>query len=746
MSMNPAGWGMRHKAALVFLIAIFVMWQPHLSTSSAETAETEVTLYVHTDPSATSFGGRVLSLSSNAKSRQSGDVRDCLEFTLVPSLSSQLRVLGVSAYVWLVSRESVRGTLQVAISEVTANGSVRVITSSSVTNLGIPAYQYQVVFGLGPLNHALAAGSTIRFSVCFSPVRQVPVLLLWDDPLTQTRLVLQVQSVPKIDLEITDIHGKVSTIFPENESDLTTLIARASIEDPFGGTNIRCVSLIVQNSTGSIVIKDASIITCLTCRVEFPFRLSCTLPFTVPAGTFNVTVLVRDVAGRIFKETRPVSVTRFHTLTLQMVDLQKKPLPNLNVSIWAQGQLIDNRTTNSNGTTIFRVPSSEDFPGSVGPIKVQVRKAWLLIPTQINVDADTWEQIVVYVCDWNILVRLKDLSLPVPGAKIDLYFNGTEPPIGSATTDANGVAHFTAMPLGAYEVAISSFLGPRSVNRTCSCEVLTVVEIFLFDTTVLMLAVVAVVLFLVVVLWWRQRRRTRHFKHVAELFGGTLPRSAIMMIFGPSGSGKSLLLQNLLVDSLASGRHCVYISNSELPSNIKDRLAKMRVDIQKHQDEKTFRLVDAYSGGTGAVSSEEHWVASPRDLTALGIQLTSCLEEVGGVGDVFFDSVGPIVAAGDSVQAFNFVEYYGARVAKVGGTFLYVAGATIEDNLLSRFEEASDCVLQTERYVGPGKIRGRLLVKKARGLDHQRDWVGFKIAPSGRMEFVPLPAQRPSEA
>jgi len=302
------------------------------------------------------------------------------------------------------------------------------------------------------------------------------------------------------------------------------------------------------------------------------------------------------------------------------------------------------------------------------------------------------------------------------------------------------------MPLGAYEVAISSFLGPRSVNRTCSCEVLTVVEIFLFDTTVLMLAVVAMVLFLVVVLWWRQRRRTRHFKHVAELFGGTLPRSTIMMIFGPSGSGKSLLLQNLLVDSLASGRHCVYISNSELPSNIKDRLAKMRVDIQKHQDEKTFRLVDACSGGTGAVSSEEHWVASPRDLTALGIQLTSCLEEVGGVGDVFFDSVGPIVAAGDSAQAFNFVEYYGTRVAKAGGTFLYVAGATIEDNLLSRFEEASDCVLQTERYVGPGKIRGRLLVKKARGLDHERDWVGFKIAPSGRMESVPLPAQRPSEA
>ena len=736
------------EAALLLLIIALAMWQPHLPLATADPVTSAVTLCAHTDPSATSVGGMVLSLNCNATSRHSTDVRDGLAFTLVPPLSAPLRVLRIDAYVFLMSQQSVRGTLEVTISEVTANASVREIASASTGPIPIGTYPYQVMFGnLGPLNYTLVAGSTIRFSVRFSPARQVPVLLLWDDPLTQSRLVLQVESVPKIDLEITDVHGKVSTIFPENESDLTTLIARASIEDPFGGTNIRCVTLIVQNSTGGYVIKDAPMN--LTCHVEFPFRLNCTLPFTVPAGTFNVTVVVTDVAERIFMQTRQVSVTRFHTLTLQMVDLQKKPLPNLNVSIWAQGQLIDNRTTNSNGTTIFLAPSSERFPGSVGPIEVQVRKAWLPIPTQpanVTVTGDTWGQIVVPVCDWNILVRLKDLSLPVPGAKIDLYFNGTEPPIGSATTDANGVAHFTAMPLGAYEVAISSFLGPRSVNRTCSCEVLTVVEIFLFDTTVLMLAVVAMVLFLVVVIWWRQRRRTRHFKHVAELFGGTLPRSAIMMIFGPSGSGKSLLLQNLLVDSLASGRHCVYISNSELPSNIKDRLAKMRVDIQKHQDEKTFRLVDACSGGTGAVSSEEHWVASPRDLTALGIQLTSCLEEVGGVGDVFFDSVGPIVAAGDSAQAFNFVEYYGARVAKAGGTFLYVAGATIEDNLLSRFEEASDCVLQTERYVGPGKIRGRLLVKKARGLDHERDWVGFKIAPSGRMESVPLPAQRPSEA
>jgi KaiC/GvpD/RAD55 family RecA-like ATPase len=214
------------------------------------------------------------------------------------------------------------------------------------------------------------------------------------------------------------------------------------------------------------------------------------------------------------------------------------------------------------------------------------------------------------------------------------------------------------------------------------------------------------------------------------------------MIVGSSGSGKTLLLQNVLADTLRLGRRCVYVSNSELPSNIRDRLKKMGVDVERCQNENMLRFIDAYSGGTGLLSSEKHSVASPRDLTALGMQITRCLEEVGGVGDVFFDSLTPIATAEDSSQAFNFVEYYGARIAKSGGTFLYVASLGVEPDLLRRFEEASDCVLQTEKYTGSRRIRGRILVRKARGLPHQEGWVGFKIASSGRMEFISLPREQ----
>jgi KaiC/GvpD/RAD55 family RecA-like ATPase len=187
----------------------------------------------------------------------------------------------------------------------------------------------------------------------------------------------------------------------------------------------------------------------------------------------------------------------------------------------------------------------------------------------------------------------------------------------------------------------------------------------------------------------------------------------------------------------------VYASNCELPSTVKERLERMGFDARKLQDSKMLGFVDAYSGTTGAFSSEKYSVPSPRDLTGLGIQLTSCLEGLGEPGDVFFDSLVPVVASGAFERGFDFIEYYGARTKNSGGAFLYVASTTIDPELLSRLEELADFVLQTERYTGRGGIRGRLLVKKARVTEHETGWVGFKIRSDGRMELRSLPPGAP---
>lgn len=171
---------MHHKTLLLLLAVALTLWQPHLPTVTADPATAQVTLYAHTDPSAVSANGRVLSLVANATSRQAADVRDGLAFTLVPPLSAPLRIQGgVIAYVWLLCQARVRGTLRVSISEVTANGSATEIRSASATpGQDLPTVPYSLIMGFQPANYTLASGSVLRFEVKFSPEKAVPVSLL----------------------------------------------------------------------------------------------------------------------------------------------------------------------------------------------------------------------------------------------------------------------------------------------------------------------------------------------------------------------------------------------------------------------------------------------------------------------------------------------------------------------------------------------------------------------------------------
>jgi len=742
MTMLVADWNMRSRAVLLVLIVALATWQPQLHLANADAATIEITLYAHTDPSAVSVHGRVLSLIGNTTSQHSGDVRDGLDFTLVPSLSAPLHLFGgIAVYVWLRSQNSVRGELRVAMSEVRANGTSSVIRSASVS-IVVPASPYLVIFGVGPADYQVSSGSTLKLEIQFLPNAAVPVVLLWDNPFTSTRVLLDVETTPIIDLEVTDASGRASTIFPENDTNMVRLIARVSTEDPFRGTNIRTASLTVTNSTGFRFVKDAPMN--LTSQTETPFRLEYALPIMIPSGHFTITVDVGDAANRIFKVSKGITITSFQRLVIILLDSKRRPLPGVNISLSVGDQLIDEVETDSTGTAASQVPSSL----SVGPLNLQAKKNGLVVLARvIDVQSNLTLQLEAPLFDWDVAVRLQTLSSPITGAQVSLYLNGTL--VASDNSDKNGIVHFASIPLGSYEIKVASLIGVREfANVTHSAEQnTTALEMPILPeiptSALLAVAGVAIVAVFGAVAINRRRMRTRRYKKVADLFGGTIPERAVMMVVGPSGSGKSLLMLNILSDSLQFGRRCVYVSNSELPSKIRDQLTKMGVDVRDGEHENRLRFVDAYSGETGTRSSEMHAVSSPRDLTGLGIQITSCIEELAGTADVFLDSLAPIVESGGPARSLEFVQYYGARTTKSGGTFTYTTTATIGQELLSRLEEASDCAVQVEKASGKEKIRGRLRVKKARGLAHERDWVGFKITSRGRMEFSSLPSTRP---
>ena len=730
---------MRSKAVLLLLIVALATWQSQPRLANANAATIEIALYAHTDPSAESAHGRVLSLIGNTTSQHSADVRDGVKFTLLPALSAPLHLLGgIDVYVWLRSQNSVRGELRVAMSEMTANGTLSVIRSASV-NIVVPASPYLVIFGLGPADYRISSGSTIELEIQFLPNTTVPVALLWDNPFTATRILLDVETTPIIDLKVTDASGRASTIFAENDTNMVRLIARVSTEDPFRGTNIRTASLTVTNSSGFQFIKDVPMN--LTSQIEEPSRLEYALPIVIPPGHFNFTVDVGDAANRIFRVSRSITITAFHSLAIMLLDSMRRPLSGIGIELSVGDQLIDEVETNSSGIAASQVPSSS----SVGPLKIQAQQnGQVILSRMIEVQSNLVLQLEVPLYDWDVAVRLPVLSTPIGGALVNLYLNGIW--VASGSTDGNGIVHFVSVPLGSYEIRVDSPIGVSTfANVTHLAEqTTTVLEIPVLSeiptSVLLVVAGVSIVAIFGAVTVSRRRMGTRSYKRVAELLGGTSPERAVIMIVGPSGSGKSVLMLNMLADSLQLGRRCLYVSNSELPSRIRDQLTKMGVNARDGEHENKLRFIDAYSGEAGTQSSEMHAVSSPRDLTGLGIQITSCVEELTGTADVFLDSLAPVVESGGPARGLEFVQYYGARTTKSGGTFTYATTAAIGQELLDKLEESSDCVVQLEKVTGKAKIGGRLLVKKARGLVHEQDWVGFRITSRGRMEFSSLPS------
>ncbi len=753
--MMAAGRGLRFHTVLLPLLVALVVLQPCLPLAPTSAVTIELTLYAHTDPSAASVDGRVLSLRGNTTSRHDADVRDGLTFTLVPPLSAPLHLLGgIDVYVWLIAQQTIRGTLRVGLSEVSVNASVTEIRSVSVT-IPVAAAPYQVQLGLGSVDYTAQAGSALRFEVQFVPLTPVPVHLLWDDAAVSTRLLLEAESIPKIDLNVKDASGKSSIIFPENVVGVADLTISVSVEDPFHGTNIRTVSLNVTDSSRRFLIMNTPMN--LTSHTETPFRLGYEFSISLPIGVFNITASVLDAVGRTFLAAKEITVAKFHTMVLMLVDGQQRPIANLNVSLTADGSLLEEVTTNSSGIAIAPMPSNV----SIAPILEVTFKGLVILSRPVD-PKSSMLVIVVPLYDWNIYAKYQGVGIPASGVGIRLYLNGTL--VASATTDVSGAARFASVPLGSYKVTISSAFGSWDYNVTHSAEstgtslgismasiILSIVSIILSGypisvdgvtislPLILFAMAIAIVAVFALIAVTRRRRKAPKFRHAANLLGGAIPQASVILVEGPSGTGKSILLQNVLADLLDSGRHCVYVSNAELPSNIRKQLDRMGLKVQDYEKGRRLRFIDAYSGETGKLSGEEYSTPSPNDLTALGIQLTHCVDELGGKADVFLDSLTPILSSGDAERGLEFVRYYGARVAKSGGTFLCAATAAIESRALSRLEEASDCVLQIESSSGVPNVIGRLRVKKARGANHERQWVGLKITSKGRIEFVSLP-------
>ena len=218
------------------------------------------------------------------------------------------------------------------------------------------------------------------------------------------------------------------------------------------------------------------------------------------------------------------------------------------------------------------------------------------------------------------------------------------------------------------------------------------------------------------------------FDHFNNLTGGGLTGGTVVTVEGNTGSGKTLLIEQLMGEDLRNARPCVFVSTSDFPNNIRSNMKTMGVDVSRYEQNGLLTFVDGYSAEAGQESHEKVFVPSLGDLTTLGIKITSALPSPSFKGgSLYFDSLTPLASKARPESIVSFVQSVGAKVKGLSGKAFFTVGLGLDGVVQRQLEDTADCIVQMEAFEEGGSRKRRLKIAKLRGRKHQEGWTLFTI-------------------
>jgi len=232
------------------------------------------------------------------------------------------------------------------------------------------------------------------------------------------------------------------------------------------------------------------------------------------------------------------------------------------------------------------------------------------------------------------------------------------------------------------------------------------------------------------VFYYRRRKRKSYlvpFDHFNTLTGGDLNGGTVMAVEGNTGSGKSLLSEQMMYEDLRKGKPCVFVTTGDFPSNVRTGMNAMSLDVTGYEQKGLLNFIDAYSAEAGRESSEKYSVSSIGDLTSLGIKISSSLPSNLKGTNLYFDSLMPLASKAKPESIISFVQSVGAKVRGIGGKAVFTFGPSLDGMVQRQLEEMADCVVQMEAFEEGGLRKRRLRITKLRSRPHVEGWVLFGI-------------------
>lgn len=704
------------------LILIFLVLIPFLMVHGAHAQPNPqyIILYAH------GYGtSATLTALPQSNSQKAADLTNGLNFRLNPVLGEDLQINGaLTFYLYLRASGPFIGTIGVQIAEATPSGALTVVPGANVdTPIYLNTAMTPVTLGVGPIDYGFHAGSAILLHIGIVQTSgSGRALLVWDDASASTSV-----KIPTISPTIADIKyvgpQDYGNVFQANSNGTQTIQVNTTLIDSIGVYRFNSASLILAAQNGTKIDVP------LNPKNATDYSTIYTLTSNFGVGQWQVGLLLHDSSGNDYAFTQPLWVTQFFPISIVVLGSDGSTLSNATLSVGFGTQSFWSSVTNASGWGFLSLPSTH----IVGPLNLTV--SWLgtqtLFPLDVTRPTTLTLQLTVYAAS----IRITMFGLPVPLARVTVYQIGE---VQQVSTGIDGMAKFRSLPGGDYSVRVDYLLTTYQTSIHLSQDGVMIVHVPFPHRTITIAASIALVALASVVLVRRKRGRLypTSFNYFMELTHGGLPQACFAVIAGNSGSGKTVLLNSLAADHLTSGSS-IYITNTEYPDKIRDSLMKLgvgrAVDVK---DPGKLIFVDAYSAVGGSSSTEEFSVNSHTDLTNLGLNISRCLQVAGRGADVYMDSLNPLISALRIDYLLNFLQTVAAKVKANGGRFCVTVGTGIDAHDMTKLEESTDCVIETQLHESGGGQRRRLRIKKVRGNPYIDRWTQFRVEQNKGIVFL----------
>jgi len=698
--------------ALILAVAACAVLLPACISVSAQIPNTHyVVLYAHDIDQM-----HVLNASNKSGGTKAGNVTQMATFALQPTLGEELAINGaVTLTAYLRSNVNMAGTLEFSMSERTESGEVIPVSGVNIeapVSLGVRPIPYTV--GIGIITYKFQSGSSILVHIQVQPMTPGSPFLVWDDSAASTRVMIPAISPVHAELGLRSSTPQFGRIIesPTPSAQVSASVL-AYVRDAFGSYRFAAPVMQLTSTNGAtITARNVE-------KNETEYTATYFYNVTLEIGKWQMSFNIADFSGDSYRFTNYAWVTEFYPVEFLVVDNSGVGVDNASVIATFLQDAQWSTYTNSDGRASLFLPST----ANLGSLNATVSwKGAASQPSPISIVGRTAIRIPLPLADTQLHLRMS--NLPLLAAEVTLYSSGRE--IGRGTTGLDGSISFGRLPASNYTIRVQYLLNEynTAISLGAGSDVTVNVPLpYGTEIAAAFLGVVAVGTGVVV----RKRRSALYPQGFDDYYDritmGGLPQTCFVVVAGNSGSGKSVLLETLAAKHLTTG-NCVFVTNNEYPSKIRESMNMLGI---LPQGPRRLIFLDAYSALSGTPSVEEYSVPSLTDLTALGLTISRCMGVTGEQTDVFLDSLNPLLAALRVDYLLNFLQAMAARVKANGGRFYVSVGLGIEKSDITKLEEASDCVIETQLQDEKHGQSRRMRIKKLRGQSYIDKWTRFRV-------------------